>query len=134
MPAGADPDFGYPLIQAAASRADDVATLLIQAGASVDQADESGKAALHYAVAYGNESSVRLLVNAGASVDLRAEGGWTPLLMAASTAKVGAVEILLSAGADQTLRTDSGVSAYDLANPRGPLSSDYNRVRRLLRE
>jgi hypothetical protein len=52
--------------------------------------------------------------------------------MAASVAKVDNVKILLRAGADKELRTDEGLSGYDLARPRGPLSSRYKQIRQLL--
>jgi ankyrin repeat protein len=130
--AGADPNVGYPLVQAVYADAFEVTALLLKAGADPNLAEPSGKAPLHYAAISDSESSMKLIITAGAEIDMRSPGGWTPLLMAASVAKVDNVKILLRAGADKELRTDEGLSGYDLAHPRGPLSSRYKQIRQLL--
>lgn len=132
LDAGADPNVGYPLVQAVYADAFDVTALLLKAGADPNLAEPSGKAPLHYAAISDSEASMKLIITAGAEVDMRSPGGWTPLLMAASVAKVDNVKILLRAGADKDLKTDEGLSGYDLARPRGPLSSRYEQIRRLL--
>ncbi len=53
-------------------RAGDVETLkqLLAAGAAVDEVDDEGRTALHFAVGYGEMDCARALIDAGASLDL----------------------------------------------------------------
>jgi ankyrin repeat protein len=66
----------------AARTSEELVSLLLQAGADVDQVDPWGRTALHLAAEEGSEKSVTLLLEAGADpdrVDQYFFGGSTPL-------------------------------------------------------
>ncbi|RLN96151.1 hypothetical protein BBJ28_00013345 [Nothophytophthora sp. Chile5] len=68
---------------AALSGADEVLSLLLRSGASIDQQDTlDGLTALHYAVYYGHIKSTRLLVVAGASLTRADNRKLNPLQLA----------------------------------------------------
>lgn len=68
---GAAPDGVHALALACGASTPDVALRLIDAGASVDQADVAGASPLHHAVAAGHESLVRALLERGAALDTK---------------------------------------------------------------
>jgi ankyrin repeat protein len=56
-------------------------TLLLDAGADVNQANESGDTALHAAAAAGLTTVIQLLADRGASLDVKNKAGQTPLAL-----------------------------------------------------
>lgn len=52
---------------------------LIEEGAEIDEVDEHGKTALHYAVLSANTDIVQFLIDQGASIDKQDSSGKTPL-------------------------------------------------------
>ena len=64
-----------PLHSAAASRASDIASLLLENGAAVDARQQGGWTALHAAAMHGDEALVDLLLSRGADPALKAENG-----------------------------------------------------------
>lgn len=84
----------------------DVLRLLIDSGANVDAADESGLTALHHSALHGPIEAVRALIAAGADLDADRQiiGGGiprgTPLLGAAWKGNIEIVRALIDAGAD----------------------------------
>lgn len=72
-------------------------TTLHALGVSLDDTDELGKTALHYAAALGHTNVVHALLEAGAAVDPVDGAGNTPLLLALLPATA---EALLTRGAD----------------------------------
>lgn len=95
---------GYtPLILVAQSSADDryrdVATVLIKAGARLNDRDEKAMTALMWASAQGGPSVSLQLVSAGADVNCRDANGMTALMFAANNSQKETVEALIRAGA-----------------------------------
>lgn len=90
----------------------EVIKLLVERGADVNAADNSGWTALHFAGQDQKAEVVRALLGAGAEVDPRDEDGTTPLwrsLMSDTSAEV--VRLLLEAGADPKAKDKWGSSS-----------------------
>ena len=95
-------------ISAAACQVDTAAlhALLFEAACAppaslLDELDEEGRAALHYACWNGLEGAAHLLLRAGASAAVRTpDRRATPLHLAAGMGHAGVVALLLAAGAD----------------------------------
>lgn len=133
--AGADPNYGAPLVQAAASCNTAVTKELLTGGADTSQTVVGGWTALHYASMNDCVDVMQLLIAAGADLNVRSDQGLTPLIWAAETAKVDAVRVLLEAGADRSITDNKGRTAYDAASiTTGELAYWYRKVRKLLRE
>lgn len=100
-----------PLHLASRFGREDLAELLIAAGANVEAPNELDERPLHVAATYGRPSIARLLLARGAAVDARSRGK-TPLHAAAFgvgqpsdvDARVGVAKLLLAAGADVNAR------------------------------
>ncbi|MCP4164012.1 MAG: hypothetical protein GY760_28450 [Deltaproteobacteria bacterium] len=60
----------------------DIASLLINQGASIEVTDEYKMTALHYAAQFGCVEGVKLLLERNAEIDLFAKGRYTPLMLA----------------------------------------------------
>jgi ankyrin repeat protein len=113
------PSCETPLHFAAQFGREDLAALLIAAGADVDAPDEYDDRPLHAAATYGRASVVALLLTRGADVHARGAGGKTALHAAASAvgaasgieARLEVAKLLLAAGADVNARQPhSGVT------------------------
>jgi ankyrin repeat protein len=98
---------------------DELARLLVGAGADVNRASANGTTALHMAAAHGATSIVRLLLKHGAHVDVEDDHHTTPLLDAAQSGHRDIVAVLLAAGADPTHRDVSGDTAAAIASKVG---------------
>jgi cytohesin len=77
----------------------DVIGTLLKSGAKVNEEDNDGETALHYAAAQSRGQTIRALVEAHAEVDHESRSGKTPLMVAAAGAHSDAVDALLEAGA-----------------------------------
>lgn len=79
-----EPDGGEltPLIYAARTGSIDVAKVLLDAGADVNQVSRYGWSPLLAAVQNRNYRMARFLIDNGADVNLANKGGWTPLYLA----------------------------------------------------
>lgn len=75
-----------------------LATLVLGAGADVDGTDELGITPLLYAAEHGHDRIVEILLQEGADIEAKWEG-WTPLSAAASNGHKDVVERLLAGGA-----------------------------------
>lgn len=118
--------FGIPpLFYAAFAGNAEIATLLLDSGASVDARvakkrsrrfnreislldRDAGQTPLHAALRSGSAKLVRLLLERGAEVNARDEHGATPLHQAAAHGTVEMARLLLAAGADATAVDDLG--------------------------
>ena len=60
------------------SHCKELVALLLAAGLLVDETDEGGATALHYAAFKGNKYFIRLLLEHGADVEKKDRHGWTP--------------------------------------------------------
>ncbi|KAJ2807598.1 hypothetical protein H4R20_001227 [Coemansia guatemalensis] len=89
----------------------------LQAGASADISDSSGRTPLHVACSGGNVAAVRILLHMGAPVNCVDRLGNTPLTLAATAARADIVVLLLNARADPRL-ADGLVSAVSMVRSR----------------
>lgn len=68
----------------------------------LDEQDEAGCTALHYAADRGHAAAVRWLVEQGADVTIRDDAGCTALHLAAASGKAEAAQALVSSGSCDT--------------------------------
>lgn len=68
---------------------------LLAEGAAVDEVDEEGRTALHFAVGYGEIPCAKLLIEAGAKLDLVDNNKNTALHYAAGYGQAESVKLLL---------------------------------------
>jgi ankyrin repeat protein len=101
-----------PLHSAARFGREDLADLLIAAGANVEARNELDERPLHASATYGHPTVAKLLLARGADVNARGQGGKTPLHAAACgvgqpsdvEARIEVAKLLLAAGADVNAR------------------------------
>eukprot|EP00045_Choanoeca_perplexa_P002901 m.27560 g.27560 ORF g.27560 m.27560 type:complete len:421 (-) comp11758_c0_seq2:376-1638(-) len=109
------------LMMAASSGTADMVNPLIEAGADVSIADESGRTALHYATDDDADYEVyKALLSAGADVNARAKTGETVLHDAAEHRIDELVALLLSAGALVNVTNEHGSTPLSLASKQRP--------------
>ncbi len=89
-----------PLMMAALFGDADGVGALIEAGADVTIARNSGVTALHQAAYRFDSSKIRLILDAGGDLEARDSSGQTPLTWATRQGGLQAVETMLTAGAD----------------------------------
>ena len=94
--AGADPDSTPLLCSYAKQGCDDMVSLLVQAGADINQCNSAGESALVLAVREGRLGTVQLLVQSGALVTSMDSAGMSPVVHAASMGYLTIVEYLLA--------------------------------------
>ena len=101
-----------PLHLAARQNAPDVARLLMDHGADVNERDKAGDeddwTPLHYGASYNAPKVVRLLLARGADINAKDKGGWTPLHIAAGKNGVGVARLLIDRGAEVNARNKDG--------------------------
>jgi ankyrin repeat protein len=107
----------------------DIAALLIEQGADVDEKDQFGNTPLHLALRYPD--MVRLLLDSGADVNARNAMGNTPLHLAVTDERV--VEMLLDAGAQVNARNGLDKSPLNYAMRQGTSASSLAVVETLIR-
>lgn len=78
---------------------DELVTLLLDRGASIDAPGNVGRSPLYEAAKYGQLATVRLLADRGAQLDAASAHGFTPLIVAAERYHLAIVEELLDRGA-----------------------------------
>ncbi len=100
------------------SRHEEVARLLVEAGAMVDNQPHN-YTPLAYAAYQGRDRMIQFLIKRGARVGAGSEPGYvyvnTPLMMAAMQGHVSSARLLLRAGADARVRVVNGHTAAELA-------------------
>jgi uncharacterized protein len=107
-----------PLMMAALRDQDGLVTRMLDRGARIDGAVESGQPGwtpLHYAAASPGAKALQVLLARGARIDARSPNGTTPLMMAAQYGTEDAVNLLLKQGADAKLRNDLNLGPADFA-------------------
>lgn len=93
--------------------------LLVDAGATLDDADPTGVTPLMAAAYMGHGPIVALLCAAGAALELRDQEGYTALMFAANAGSLSAAQALLDAGADVGARANDGSTPIMFAAQHG---------------
>ncbi|KAJ9613281.1 hypothetical protein H2200_003223 [Cladophialophora chaetospira] len=122
---GADPnqtdlEFRTSLSQAIIHRQLEVARLLLELGADIEQSTNfKGESMLVTASRSGEVSTVDILLNLGACVESRDTTGSTPLIQAVSNQHTAVADRLLQAGADPNAKDQGGRTPLILAAKAG---------------
>jgi len=103
-------EISLTLFSAADGNCVDLATLLLDQGASVDARDRIGARPLSHAARSGHIEMLDLLLARGAPIDARDLNGATALYQAADRGQTAVVQRLIERGADVHLTGRSGVS------------------------
>jgi len=116
----------YPLNIAATIGPAEMVTILLEAGAGLEQPGRDGLHPLHNAVIFGGKDIVALLIQKGAKVDAKEKRGRTALLSFAATggSDIEIARMLLAAGADPGIvgaKDDDNYAALDYAAVTGNL-------------
>ena len=77
-----------------------ITKFLLDAGANVKTANDSGQTPLMFAAGNGEFESVKMFLSAGADVKAVDKEDWTPLIYAAANSRMESAKMLLAAGAD----------------------------------
>ena len=93
----------------------EIATMLVDAGASVELADKLGNTPLHWAAEDGKTDAARLLIRAHAPVDAQNRQGITPLMLAIGHNQLAVVKALLAGGAKPSKTDFTGRDAFGWA-------------------
>ena len=110
----------YPLTLSVVNGNYEVSRILLEAGADTDAQDQTGKAAIHYAVVNQDESITKVLIKHQANIKVRHSSfevildpyseekkvlgtGFTPLLYAVTSGNTLFVKLLLLNGADANM-------------------------------
>ncbi|KAI8462296.1 MAG: ankyrin repeat-containing domain protein [Monoraphidium minutum] len=106
-----------PNLHSAASEGDaaKLRELLAEEGVNVDEQDEEGRTALHFAAGYGEMECAKLLVEKSASVDLVDNNKNTALHYAAGYGQAESVKLLLESGADKAAKNEDEKTALEVA-------------------
>ena len=100
--AGGGPFDGWPLLTIASREGrKPLVELLLKSGAKVDDKNNSGETALHYAAANGHKAVAEVLLKNKADVNARSEIGATPLALAQGAGKQDVVALLKKHGAKE---------------------------------
>ena len=107
-----------PLMIAVAEGHSSTASILLEAGASVNLANDKGRTALMFAALYGNREITAALLKSGADPNLvpTDNEGRTALMAAATKGNIAIVKMLLDKGADPNLRNKEGKTALAYAS------------------
>lgn len=89
--------------------------LLAQDGADVNESDEEGRTALHFACGYGEAECAKALLDAQADVNRKDKNNNTALHYAAGYGQADMVKLLLDKKADKDIKNDDGKTAKEVA-------------------
>ncbi|CAE8692188.1 unnamed protein product [Polarella glacialis] len=89
----------------------------LMAGADVNEKDEHGWTALHYAVSGSHLQVCKVLIEFGADLEVQLPDLSTPLMLAADEGNMPLARLLLRSGALPGWRDDDGFSAQDRCDP-----------------
>ena len=112
-------EVGQALHEAVLGGYEEIATDLLEGGASTGEKDTIGNTPLHIAAREGKSEMARLLMLNGADKNALEELDRTPLCLAVSGGHVGAAVALMAAGADVGLRFNPGESVVHAAARKG---------------
>jgi uncharacterized protein len=112
---GKDPEGNTPLLSAVNVGNGIEARRLVDEGADVNAANNTGITPLMNAAGMGDKDLVELLIKKGADVNHRTPGNYTPLMQAALVGQTEIVKMLLDAGADPSVKDTGGRTAISYA-------------------
>lgn len=113
--ANAKDDFGFtPLINATISEADSIIEKLLELGVNVNDRNEDGASAAHFAAGDGVTSRLQRLRSAGASLTFMSASG-TPLHWAAGKGRSAAIQYLITQEVDINVLSKEGSPAVLMA-------------------
>lgn len=105
-----------PIIGAAsAGDAETLKKLVAEKDAGIDDRDEEGRTALHFAAGYDEVECMKILLDAGADINAQDQNGNTVLHYSAGYGAVEATKILLEKGADESLLNEDKKTALEVA-------------------
>lgn len=107
------------LVEAVYKRYENIANVLIRAGADINVQDSSGKTPLMWAAAKGQINIINKLINAGAHLNNQSETGWTALTWAAYSGNKETIIALLQANADPYIMSFDAQAIRDILLKRG---------------
>jgi len=84
-------------------------------GTKIEEADEDGWTALHFAARNGNESTWRARLEKGTNVNIQDNNGYTPLMIAATFGRVEIVKLLLEYNAQTEIKDKHNNTVLDYA-------------------
>ena len=107
----------YPLNVAAVFGPVEMVTVLLEAGANLEQPSRDGLRPLHNAAISGNAEIVALLIQRGAAVDAKDKKGRSPLVSFAAfgVKNIEIARTLLAAGADPNIEDENHEAALNYA-------------------
>lgn len=94
----------------------------------INEKDDFGHTALHYAVDGLQHGAAKALLDIGADIDLAAKSGKTPLMLAVRSNAKFLVALLLKEGADVTATDKDGLTAADHGRRRGPEGAQVRKM------
>ena len=103
-------------------RQPDIAKVLIEAGADLNEPDRAARTPLHAAVLGRDARTLELLLQRGADMTRRDQQGWTPLHHTAARADADATRQLLAQGCDPNIRSGLGGTPLHEAAAAGALT------------
>jgi len=83
----------------------------------VDDADEHGWAALHYAASGGHTEACKVLLEFKANMEVLLPDRSTPLMLAAEEAQISVIRLLLEHGASTKCRDEDGFTVLERCDP-----------------
>ena len=110
-----DTEGNTPLLAAVNAGNGTEARRLIDEGADINVANNTGITPLMNAAGMGDKELVELLIKKGADVNHRTPGNYTPLMQAALVGQTEIVKVLLDAGADPNVKDTGGRTALNYA-------------------
>ena len=123
---GCDPDYRRPangfsalMASSTSSPRATCASVLLQHGASVDLADDTGMTAMMFAAGHGHVDVVTCLLQAGANASRTRPGGTNALMDAAAGGHEDLVQVLVKAKAPVEARDDQGMTSLMHASASG---------------
>ncbi len=117
---GGRPSSRPPLEQAVLRNKPEIASLLLEAGASPNSKSGAKRTPLHIAVDRNSPAIATALLKAGAKPDVLDQDGWTPLHHAAAKNQTETARALLAGGADpMTLSERGGTPLHEAAASGG---------------
>lgn len=110
----------------------DLARVVVEAGANINEKDRNGNTALHYCVYYKNYELADFLIKSGVDLDIQDNNGNTPLLLASYHSDKISSKLLIDNGANKTIKNRNGESFFDFEKINS--NSKLDKLNELIKE